>query len=98
MSLETCKSSDLLTADAAISARPCKIHGITLVQASAACSVVLYDNASAASGVVIAKILNAVNSTSVREMYTPCPIECLNGCYADVTGSGAGYIVHWSPL
>ena len=97
MSLETCMSSGLKTADTAIYARPCKIHGIQLIPAAAASSVVVYDNASAASGTVTAKILAVANGESVN--YVPlAPIECLNGIYADVGGTDAAFIIHFSAM
>lgn len=95
--METCQSSGLLSADAVISNAPARIHGITLIQASAACSVVIYDNASAASGTVVAQVNNVVNATSVFFGFNT-PVECLNGAYADVTGTGASFIVHFNKI
>lgn len=96
MQLEACTSSDLKSADAAICAGPCVLVGIVLLTTTAASSVVLYDNASAASGRVVAKIQDEAG-TALRSnsQFPMSPVNCLNGIYADVSGTGANYIVYF---
>jgi hypothetical protein len=89
-------SSGLKSADAAILAQSGELHGLTvLADGTNPATVVLYDNASAASGTVLAKII--VDATATSEVWTPvAPIECVNGIYADVSGTGAEFIVHYA--
>lgn len=91
-------SSGLKVADAVICVRPCKLKSIQLLaDGTNAATVVLYDNASAASGTVIAKVI--VDATSTYEWFTSdAGIVCNNGIYADVTGTGAEYIVHFETM
>lgn len=93
----TCNSSGLKSASAAIVTRPVRLHGITLLQASAACTLIVYDNASTNSGTVIEQVNNTVNLSTVSVKLV-VPVECLNGIYAAVTGAGANYIIHYSDL
>ncbi len=95
--MKTCTSSGLLAASAVIYARPCAIHAVTVVDAAAAVTLIVYDNASAASGTVVMQVNATVNATTNSVTFSH-PIECNKGAYAAVTGSGAGYIVHYSPL
>jgi len=89
------QSSGLKSADAAIMAQPGKLTSLMVcADGTNAATVVLYDNASAASGTVIAKII--VDAGATQESFSvDFPIDCLNGIYADVTGTGAEYIVHY---
>lgn len=91
----TCNSSGLKSASSAITTRPARIHGITLIQASAACTVIAYDNATTNAGTAIEQINNTVNSSSVNVKFNT-PVECINGIYAAVTGTGATFIIHYS--
>lgn len=92
-----CTSSGLKTSSAAIYARPALVHGVTLLQASAACTLIIYDNATTNSGTVIEQVNNNTNTSTVSVKLNN-PVECSNGIYAAVTGSGANFIVHYSPL
>lgn len=89
-------SSGLKTADAVICARPCILHSIQVTADNTnAATIVLYDHASAASGTVLAKII--VDATTTYADFTSLAgIQANNGIYADVTGTGAEYIVHFS--
>lgn len=93
----SCTSSGLKSASAVISNRPCLIHGFTLLQASAAATLIIYDNATTNSGTVIEQVNNNTNTSTVSVKLNH-PVECSNGAYAAVTGTGANYIVHYSPL
>lgn len=95
--MKTCTSSGLKSSSGVISARPCAIHAVTVVDASAACTVIVYDNATTNSGTVVAQVNATVNSSTNTVMLSH-PVECSNGAYAALTGSGAGYIVHYSAL
>lgn len=88
-------SSGLQTADAAIAARGGFIHAVTVIPAAAASSVVLYDNATAASGLELAKVAAVANGVSVHYNFAE-PICANKGIFADVSGSGAAYIVYYS--
>src|ERR1044072_2004286 len=86
------------TADAAIMAQGGYLHGVILENdGTNACSVILYDSASAA-GTVLAKVLLPASSTvlSLPVIFTH-PVTCNTGIYADVTGTGAAYTVYYSP-
>ncbi len=88
-------SSDLLTADTAVVPRGAFLHGVSLIPAAAACSVIIYDNASAASGTVLAKPSGVANGASV-DLFFNYPVCANKGIYADVSGSGAAFIVYYS--
>lgn len=92
---EPCSSSGLKTADTAIVARAALLYSIVLVPAAAASSVVVYDNATAASGVELTKIAAVANGASVQHLFDP-PLVCNNGIYCDVTGAAAGYCVSFA--
>ena len=94
---EGATSSGLQTGDAAIYARPSSVTSITLISDNTnACTVVLYDNASAATGTVLAK-LSVKATDSMQFAHFDAPIIANNGIYADVTGTGAAYIVTYYP-
>lgn len=91
-------TSGLKSADAVIMAMPGRLLGcIVLADGTNAATVTLYDHASAASGTVLAKYV--VDATLVAESpaLPPDGIICNNGIYADVTGTGAEFIVYYSP-
>lgn len=90
-------SSGRKTADSVICSRPALLKSLILEgDGTNACSVVLYDNASAASGTVLAKLLIQASGPQVVSFDSAGGIEANNGIYADVTGTGAAYIVHFS--
>ena len=96
MSLQ-CQSSGLKSADAAILAVPGKVVGIQLIpDGTNACSLIIYDHASSASGTVVLKVALPASSTQDNTVMLNHPILCHSGIYADVTGTGANYIVHYS--
>lgn len=95
--MQTCTSSGLKSSSGVILNRPCAIHAVTVIDAAAAATLIIYDNATTNSGTVIAQV-NATVSASANAVVFNHPIECNNGAYAAVTGSGAGYIVHYSAL
>lgn len=91
-------SSDRRTADAAISAVGGYVHGIMLENdGTNASSVIIYDNASAASGVILASVALPATSAVLRQYITfNHPVSANKGIFADVSGTGAAYIVYYS--
>lgn len=83
------------TADAAVSDKPAKIHAVILNPGSDASSLIIYDNASAASGNVLVKLVGAANTSSVSVTFD-CPVAANTGIYVDVTGTAASYVVVYS--
>lgn len=90
-------SSGLKTADGAICARPCILHGIKLIAGSTASAAVLYDHASAASGKVVGKA-KADPALESGDDCTDLMVECNNGLYLDISGTDAEAIVYFSLL
>jgi len=87
-------SSGLKTADAAIMAMPGKLKGLIVIATGAAATVTLYDNASAASGLALAKLVVPADNTQELNFHD-CGVVANNGIYADVSGADAAYIVHF---
>jgi hypothetical protein len=88
-------SSGLKSADAAICTYKNRINAVTLItDGTNAASVVLYDNASAASGTVLAKVTASGAQNTVHVIFDN-PVLAQSGVYADVTGTGAEYIVYF---
>jgi hypothetical protein len=75
-----------------------KLHGVYVISdASNVASVVIYDNPSAASGTVLAKLSIPASTTAPQFITFNHPITASTGLYADVSGTGANYIVYFSP-
>jgi hypothetical protein len=94
--MRTCKSSGLLSSSSVVCARPCMIYGVVVVQASAASTAIVYDNATTNSGTAVAQVNTTVNASTNQGPQLPHPIECTNGAYVALTGSGAQVIVYYS--
>lgn len=92
------KSSLPITADAVVSAVPAILTGITLRSGSTASSLVLYNNASAASGDIVwavSLIATTAAGDQTHSITFPDGIVCTLGIYCDWTGTGAiGYVSH----
>ena len=83
------------TSDAAVATAKCYITSILIItNGSDNAKVVLYDNASAASGTVILE-MTVVGVDNYGGRNYQYPVKCTNGIYADVTGTGASYIVEY---
>lgn len=95
MRLEPSTSSGLLSSSTSVTSVPTLIHGVTLLQASAACTCIVYDNATTNSGTVVAQVNNTANTTTVYYEFTT-PIRCLKGAYVALTGTGANAILHYA--
>lgn len=87
-------TSGLKTTDAVIAVGRNRVNAVSLIGGSSASSVILYDNASAASGKVVAKLTQATNLVLTHVLFEN-PVYVENGIYADVTGTGAEYIVYY---
>ena len=89
----TSTSSGLKTSDAAIRARPAALCSVTvLTDGTNAATAIIYDNASAASGTVLAKVIVA-GADRVAHIAFDSPVEASNGIYLDIGGTGAECIV-----
>lgn len=95
-SVETSKSSGLLAVGTTtVQAQQCKLSALTLIPAAADCSVIVYDNKSAASGTVVLEVLGKANAAS-SSINMVLPVECLNGATVVVAGAGAQALLHYS--
>lgn len=90
-------SSGILSADAAVVTRPCILMGITLKAGTGAASCIVYDNSAAASGTEVAHD-SIDGTTSLASSQHDLDVECNNGIYLDLTGTGASAIVYYSLL
>ena len=89
------RSSGLKTADASVATGRNRINAITLfADGTNAASVVVYDNASAASGLELGKVTALAGQGTVHVLFEN-PVVAENGIYADVTGTNAAYIVYF---
>lgn len=89
------RSSGLKTADAVIQTGRNRVNAITLLgDGTNAASIIVYDNASAASGVVLAKV-TALAATRFTHVLFENPVVAEDGIYADVAGTGAEYIIYY---
>lgn len=93
-------SSGRKTGDAAICDRNCVLGSVILEgDGTNAAYVILYDNATGASGTVLAKLMLKANSGDMTISFeNHAGIVAQNGIYADVNGTGAAFIVHYAPL
>lgn len=91
-------TSGLLTADTAVLARPGRLkHVMLIADGTNAATVIVYDNATAASGNVLAKLSIAATGTHQFVQFDAAGVECNAGIYADVTGTGAAFVIGFSP-
>lgn len=90
------KSSGSLTSDTAVATRTCVLHSVQLIgDGTNQATVTVYDNASAASGTVLAKII--IDAGLTYDKFTSCyGIEAFNGLFVDVAGTGAEAIIHYT--
>lgn len=89
------RSSGLKTVDSVIQTGRNRINAITLLgDGTNEASVIVYDNASTASGVILAKV-TAGTATRFTHVLFENPVVAENGIYADVSGTGAEYIIYY---
>ena len=81
-----------VTSDSAVKAANGQLVAVSLTAGdAAAATLILYDNASAASGTVLVSLKAAQGETV---SFTPVyPYSAANGIYADIGGSGAAATV-----
>jgi len=83
------------TSDAAIVASGCYLSAIwAITDGTNNAKVIIYDNASAASGTVVGE-LTIVGASHFGGRDWLYPIVMRNGIYVDVTGTGASYIIEY---
>ena len=84
--------TNAVSADEATMAQACLYMGFSFREtAGSTATIQIYDNASAASGVLLDTISLAANE-SAREWYGPQGIRAANGVYCDVTGTVEGSV------
>jgi hypothetical protein len=84
--------ADAVTADEATKAVGCRYFGLTFREtAGSTGSVVVYDNASAASGTILDSVGLAANAHA-NTWYGPQGITAVNGIYVDITGTLQGSV------
>lgn len=83
------------TADGVISSAACYLTGVQIItDGTNDAKLILYDNASAATGSVLLEMtVTGGNNYGGRNWMFP--VRCVNGIYADITGTGASYIVEF---
>jgi hypothetical protein len=92
--LEGAQSSGARTSSASICTN-CYLAGLQVTtNGSADATVTLYDNASAASGTVLAKMV-VFGGLQVDYRQWPIPVQAVAGIYAVVSGTDAGYTVEY---
>ncbi len=88
------RSSGLLDEDTLVFTGRNRINAVTVIaDGTNAASVVVYDN-TAASGLAVAKVSVKATDT-MQHVFFENPVLCENGIYADVTGTGATFIVYY---
>lgn len=93
----TCQSSGELAASAVVAARPARLCAVTLTPAAANSTLIIYDNASAASGTILMEmtVLASAKSETISLNFSP---EALKGLYASLSGASAKAVVHFALL
>jgi len=92
-------SGDLAVAAATVvTAKPALLHSLSLSITINASTIVVYDNASAASGTVIARIKldGTLNANGCKAINFDAPLVANNGITVAVTGTGAVGNVNYS--
>lgn len=94
---ESVKSSGqvAVTAATVVSSIPARAHYLSLTPAAAASSVIVYDNASAASGTILLELKAPAAGASII-VPLDSPVMALLGITIAVTGTGATAVVHYS--
>lgn len=88
-------SSGLQTTDQLLFTGRNRINAVTLLGDGVnAATISVYDNTSA-TGKVVAKIKLGASHPHSHHIMFENPVLCENGIYADVTGTGAEYIVFY---
>lgn len=97
MRMDPATSSGLQTSDGIISALPGRLMGCILNgDGTNSATIILYDNASSAAGTVLAKIVLDAGLTSQELVVGEAGIVVNKGIYADVSGTGAEFLVYYT--
>lgn len=89
------RSSGLKSASAVIQTGRNRINAITLIaDGTNAANVIIYDNATTNSGLVLGKVSALAGQGTVHVIFEN-PVVAENGLYAALTGTGANYIVYF---
>ena len=91
---DECDSSGLLTESGVIIADDSQLRGfVLLTDGTNDATIVIYDNASAASGKILfkAKVTGSENFGGIVNL----KVKAVNGIYASITGTGAEFIVFY---
>ncbi|UUV34383.1 hypothetical protein NQK81_13310 [Amycolatopsis roodepoortensis] len=80
-----------VTASGAVASAPCTFRGLSIRDTSGAVNVVdLFDNASAASGTVVATVALAANGHA--HVNVPDGVRCVNGLWLQAAGAVVGSV------
>lgn len=94
----TATSSGTKVADGIIIGRPSRLLSIMLeTDGTNVATCILYDNASAASGTILASI-SCLGADRSATWSLDCGVEASNGIYLDIGGTGAKVVVHYAQL
>lgn len=89
------RTSGVKAADAVILAVRGYFYGIEIItDGTNSAAVIVYDNATAASGTVVFKGTVPGASNFGGALFIQ-PVEMFNGIYVDMTGTGMNYIVYY---
>lgn len=94
MAQSSSRSSGLQTTDGIVASGRNRLNTVTLISdGTNACSVIIYDGVSAAGTVLAKASIGAASLKSTEQLTYVNPVITETGIYADVTGTGAAYIV-----
>lgn len=94
MAAYACKTSGELNADTAVRTTNARLWGVqVLTDGTNAATLIIYDNASAATGTKLMTI-KVPGATLCDSLFFPIPVAASNGLYADITGTGAVFYVY----
>ena len=95
--METSKSSGHLIANTVVCDNPCFLSGVQhFSDGTNAATLVIYDDASAlTTGKILWKSSLLTNATNFVPHSWHRPVECKNGIYVVVSGTGCGFVVEY---
>lgn len=89
------RSSGVQTTATSIATGKSRINAITILgDGTNPGTLTVYDNPSAASGLVLAKALTRSSDVQNHIIFTN-PVYCENGIYAVPSGTGVSYIIYY---
>lgn len=92
---DTCRSSGELTSSTALQAQGSLLDGVLVItDGTNAATVIIYDNASAASGKKLFEaVVAGANNTGYFDL--PYAVKAEDGLYVSISGTGASAIVYF---